>query len=205
MREKVLAVAKQIDRKKFIDDEIKEWAEIDAPLPIGKGQTISQPSLVMQMTILLKVEKHHKVLEIGTGSGYQTAFLSHLAKEVYSVELISKLSVKAKERLEAMGYDNINFFVGDGSIGLKEEAPFDRIIVTAGANEIPNELLEQLAPNGIMVIPVGPSHLQTLKVVTKDNEDKVIIEGVKYVKFVEFKGKYGWSYEKQVKGKRKRI
>lgn len=193
MKNEIVEFVQKIDRSKFLEGEIKEFAHQNTPLPIGKGQTISEPSLVLKMTLLLNLNKDCKVLEIGTGSGYQTAILAKFAKEVYTIELIKELSLKAQKRLKEMKYKNINYFISDGSFGLSEHSPFDRIIVTAGAKEIPKELLTQLSPNGIMVIPVGPADLQTLKVVKKDENGKIIIKSVELVRFVEFIGKYGWS------------
>ncbi|NLL44469.1 MAG: protein-L-isoaspartate(D-aspartate) O-methyltransferase [Mollicutes bacterium] len=183
----------KLDRSKFIDNEFKTYAYVDSPLPIGYGQTISQPSLVLKMTMLLNLNKNCKVLEIGTGSGYQTALLAKFSKHVYTIELIPELSNKAKERLEKMGFKNITYLIGDGSIGNIEYAPYDRIIVTAAAKEIPNELLEQLNNDGIMIIPIGNSELQTLKLVKKDKDGKINIEDIIDVRFVEFKGRYGWN------------
>ena len=147
------------------------------------------------MCLLLDLNKEHRVLEIGTGSGYQTAILSHFSKHVYTIELIPKLSQQAEKRLKKMNFTNINFFISDGSIGLKEQAPFDRIVVTAASQEIPQELIEQLNNNGIMIIPVGPPELQDLKLLKKDEQGNINIRSITLVRFVEFKGKYGWSKE----------
>lgn len=185
--------AKKLDRSKFLDDDSKPYAHIDSPLPIGYGQTISQPSLVLKMTMLLDLNKDCKVLEIGTGSGYQTALLAQFAKHVYTIELIPELSKKAEKRLKEMGYDNITFIIGNGSEGNEEYASYDRIMVTAASKEIPKELLEQLNNNGIMVIPVGSPVFQTLKLVKKDKDGKISIKPIISVRFVEFKGKYGWK------------
>ncbi|MDO8686339.1 MAG: protein-L-isoaspartate(D-aspartate) O-methyltransferase, partial [Clostridiales bacterium] len=136
-----------LDRSLFIDDEhSKPYAHYDSALPIEYGQTISQPSLVYSMTNYLDLKKTHHVLEIGTGSGYQTAFLSEFAAEVYTVERISKLAERAKERLQKLGYRNIHYKTGDGSEGWVGYSPYDRIIVTAAAGRIPLPLLKQLAP-----------------------------------------------------------
>lgn len=184
---------KSLDRSFFLEDDMKEYAHLDIPLPIGFGQTISQLSLVRQMTELLEPEKDSKVLEIGTGSGFQTAILAKMSAEVYTVERIAELMEKAKKRLEALGLTNIHFKVGDGSKGWEEYAPYDRIIVTAGARVVPEELLKQLACGGRMVIPVGPSHLQDLKLVMKTKDGEVKIKTVEKVRFVELKGEYGWN------------
>ncbi len=195
MENEIIENVKKMDRSKFLEGEMKNFAHHNTPLPIGRGQTISEPNLVLKMTLLLNLNKDCKVLEIGTGSGFQTAILAKFAKEVYTIEIIKELSLKAQKRLKELKCKNINYFISDGSFGLSEHSPFDRIIVTAGAKEIPKELLSQLANNGIMVIPVGPADLQTLKVVKKDNKGKITIKSVELVRFVEFVGKYGWSKE----------
>lgn len=179
----------KLDRSFFMDT-CKECAHIDTPFPIGYGQTISQPTLVRYMTELLELDKSCRVLEIGTGSGYQTAFLAEFGGEVYTVECIEPLLKRAKEKLDALGYRNIAFQVGDGSIGLAEHAPYDRIIVTAAACEIPKELLDQLNTQGILVIPVGNAWHQELLVVKKDKEQQLTIEDIEGVRFVPLVGKY---------------
>ena len=179
----------ELDRKHFMEFG-KELAAIDSALPIGCGQTISQPSLVLEMTRLLELEDHHKTLEIGTGSGYQTAFLSKFSGHVYTVERIEELYNKAVSRLTQMGYDNISFKLGDGSYGWEEHAPYDRIMVTASATKIPDELLAQLALDGKMVIPVGPPHLQVLYLVTKDSEGVCQFKQIEMVRFVRLIGDY---------------
>lgn len=196
MKKEFLDFIQTLDRSKFLDDEVKEFAKFDTPLPIGQGQTISQPSLVFQMSLLLELNKNCKVLEIGTGSGYQTAILAHFSKEVYTIELIPELSEKAQKTLTELNFNNVEYFIKDGSRGLSNQAPFDRIMVTAGAREVPKELLEQLGNNGIMVIPVGSSDLQTLKVIKKDEFGKITTESIRLVRFVEFKGEYGWDESK---------
>ncbi len=188
-KEKLIEFYNELDRSYFME-EYKEHADKDSPLPIGHGQTISQPSLVLKMTLLLEIHKNCKILEIGTGSGYQTALLAKFAKEVYTVERIETLHKKAKERLKNAGYDNIYYKLDDGSIGWEEHAPYHRIIVTAAAAEIPQELTEQLAPGGRMIIPVGPRYLQDLMLVRKDEEGKITKELIEKVKFVPLIGKY---------------
>ncbi len=183
----------QLDRSYFIDAALKPMADFNTPLPIGYDQTISQPSLVLEMTQILNPNSESKVLEIGTGSGYQTALLAEFSKEVYTIERIAKLSDQAKEKLDGLNYKNIFFTVADGSEGLEEYAPYDRIIVTAAAAKIPPELIRQLAPGGIMVIPVGEAGIQDLKKITKDDSGHIHEETISAVRFVEMKGKYGWS------------
>lgn len=181
-----------LDRAYFLDESQHKEAAFDNPLPIGFGQTISQPTLVLKMTQLLDLEKNHKVLEIGTGSGYQTAILAEFAKEVYTVERIEELSNKAKKRLDGLGFGNINYKVGDGTYGWKEEAPFDRIMVTAAAVRLPKALTSQLAPGGKMVIPVGEETLQRLFLVEKDKEGYLHVESVEWVRFVSLIGEDGF-------------
>lgn len=179
----------QLDRSYFMDIN-KEWAKIDSAFPIGYGQTISQPSLVLAMTIILDLLPSSKVLEIGTGSGYQTALLAAFSESVYTVERIEELHYRAIERLIELGYKNIHFRLGDGSIGWKEHQYYDRIMVTAASSIIPPELIEQLAPDGKMVIPVGPEGVQELTLVRKDKDGKVTTAIIEHVRFVRLKGKY---------------
>jgi protein-L-isoaspartate(D-aspartate) O-methyltransferase len=183
---------KKLDRALFVDDDQKYFANYDSPLPIGFEQTVSQPSLVCDMTCSLQLESNSKVLEIGTGSGYQTAFLSEFSFEVFTVERIEALALKAKKTLTSLGYHNIKFRIGDGSLGWKEYAPFDRIIVTAAASVIPDTLVEQLSPGGRMIVPVGPVMVQELLLIIKDKRNNISRESLGGVRFVELKGKYGW-------------
>lgn len=193
MEDKLYTFLQKLDRSFFIDHESKIYANYDSPLPIGLGQTISQPSLVHEMSALLELNKGLKVLEIGTGSGYQTAILAEFAGSVYTVERHEELSKKAQKKLEELGYNNISFKVGDGSYGWEEHSPYDRVIVTAAAGEIPNSLIEQLAPNGYMVIPVGEEGYQKLTLVTKDSQNRVSTEHLGHVTFVELVGEHGWN------------
>jgi protein-L-isoaspartate(D-aspartate) O-methyltransferase len=188
-KEKIIDYFNSLDRSLFMDIN-KDLALMDTALPIGYGQTISQPSLVLEMTVLLNPEEDSKILEIGTGSGYQTALLSTFSGTVFTVERIHELYDKTKVRLENMGFDNVYFKLDDGTMGWEQFAPFDRIIVTAAARFIPPSLLEQLAPRGIMVIPVGGSNYQELLVIKKDSEGKVSTECKGYVKFVPLIGRY---------------
>lgn len=182
-----------LDRSFFVEGPLKECADLDEPLPIGFGQTISQPSLVLEMTRILSPEKESKVLEIGTGSGFQTALLAKISAEVYTVEIIEQLMEKAKRRLEALNFTNVYYRVGDGSEGWKEHAPYDRIMVTAAALVLPDELISQLAAGGRMVIPIGPPSMQELKLITKTDEGDINIKALGKVRFVELKGQYGWT------------
>lgn len=190
--EKIIEYFNQLDRAFFIDNEYSKLAHYDRPLPIGYEQTISQPSLVLEMTLQLELNKKHKVLEIGTGSGYQTALLAQFSDEVFTIERIAELSQTAFHKLTTMGFRNIRFKIGDGSEGWKEFSPFDRIIITAAASRIPAELTNQLDLNGKMIVPVGEKDRQKLIVIQKDNNGRVKKESLGIVKFVEFKGKYGW-------------
>lgn len=182
----VEAYFKQLDRSKFIDDQ-KEHAALDRPLSIGHGQTISQPTLVLNMTQKLDLNKEDKVLEIGTGSGFQTALLSKFSSSVYTVERIRALYDSAKERLTDLGYSNVHFHYGDGHSGWEEHAPYNKIMVTAAAREIPETLIDQLAAGGKMVIPVGDFRMQELKLVEKDESGKISETVIEYVMFVEFR------------------
>jgi protein-L-isoaspartate(D-aspartate) O-methyltransferase len=182
-----------LDRSFFLDGQYRDMAGCDTPLPIGYEQTISQPTLVLQMTAYLNLAKDLKVLEIGTGSGYQTAFLAKFAAEVYTVERIAPLAEKAQERLAKLGYRNIHFKIDNGSIGWEEFAPYDRIIATAAAGQVPAPLLEQLKAGGMMLIPVGERGCQDLLLVEKDESGLVREESLGKVTFVELKGDYGWG------------
>jgi protein-L-isoaspartate(D-aspartate) O-methyltransferase len=167
---RVLAAMSNIPRHLFVPEEEAESAYEDRPIAIGLNQTISQPYIVGYMTELLEVEPFHRVLELGTGSGYQTAILASLAREVYTIDIHRELSDQARNRLDSLGFANVFFDVRDGHSGWPERAPFDRIIVTAGAASIPSPLVEQLAASGRMVIPVGPAFDdQVLELVVKES------------------------------------
>ncbi len=161
---RVLAALASVPRHRFVPPSLAHGAHDDAPLPIGCGQTISQPYMVALMTAALAPRRTHRVLEIGSGSGYQTAVLAHLVRRVYTVERLAELSAAAEERLMALGYRNVEYRVGDGTEGWPEAAPFDGIVVTAAAPEIPKPLLAQLAPGGRIVVPVGDRSLQILTI-----------------------------------------
>ena len=188
----VLEAMEKVPRHEFVEEGLKGVAYQDNPLPIGMDQTISQPYIVALMTDLLDISKGHKVLEIGSGSGYQAAVISHLAMSVITVERIPKLFKKAKETLRKLGYNNITVVMGDGSIGYKEYAPYDRIIVTAASPGIPDELTDQLADRGKMVIPVGGRITQQLVVLEKE-KGKIIKKDSIGVRFVPLKGRKGWQ------------
>ena len=190
--QRVLEAMRRVPRHLFVPPERRERAYDDSPLPLGDGQTISQPYMVAWMTELLRLEGHEKVLEVGTGSGYQAAILGLLARQVYSIERIERLAVEARTRLEKLGFKNIEVVVGDGSKGLKKQAPFDAIIVTAGSPGVPQALLEQLTDGGRLVIPVGPSSMQMLTVVTRKGDGFKTNEVGSCV-FVPLVGMYGWK------------
>ena len=184
--EATLNALRATPRHKFVPQELQSSAYEDNPLPIGHGQTISQPYIVAYMTEKIGLETHFRVLEIGCGSGYQAAILSHIVKEVFTVEVIPELAEEAEVRLQALGYKNIHVKCGDGFYGWLEEAPFDRVIVTAAVEEVPSPLVEQLKDEGRMIIPVGsPSQVQRLVLVTKKG-DTVQSEDKLAVRFVPF-------------------
>lgn len=192
--ERVLDAFRKVPRHSFVSDRNLFNAYGDFPLPVGEGQTISQPYIVALMTQILNLKVNSKVLEIGTGSGYQTSILAELAGGVYSVERIDVLAERARLRLEESGYKNVRVKVGDGTEGWDEFAPYDGIIVTAGAPAIPAPLVEQLAEGGRMVIPVGDTFSQMLKVV-KRSAGEVITEDISGCVFVPLIGRYGWRKE----------
>ncbi|MBI2016379.1 MAG: protein-L-isoaspartate(D-aspartate) O-methyltransferase, partial [Candidatus Rokubacteria bacterium] len=165
--ERVLAAMRKVPRHLFVEEALRDRAYGDHPLPIGEEQTISQPYIVALMTALLELAGTAKVLEIGTGSGYQTAVLAELARRVCSIERLPRLAERARALLEGLGYDNVWIRVGGGTLGWPDEAPFDRILVTAGGPAVPPPLFQQLAEGGRMVLPLGDEANQTLTVVDK--------------------------------------
>ena len=191
--QRVLEAMRGLPRHLFVPPDLVLEAYQDNPLPIGSGQTISQPYMVALMTELLELRGGEKVLEVGTGSGYQAAILGKLARRVFSMEKHESLALRARERLEALGIGNVEVRVGDGSAGLPAEAPFDAVIVTAGAPSIPQPLTEQLADGGRLVIPVGSSGMQTLILVTRDGDD-LRQEDRGGCVFVPLVGKHGWKW-----------
>jgi len=191
---RVIAAMKKVPRHLFVEEALQSQAYSDHPLPIGEKQTISQPYMVALMTEALQLKEKEKVLEIGAGSGYQTAVLAELAEKVFSIERIRSLAIKARQLLYELGYFNVEIKIFDGTHGWMEEAPFDAIIVTAGAPNIPQPLLDQLAIDGRLVIPVGDAYAQDLMRVTKTKEGikKEDLGGCRFVKLI---GRYGWENE----------
>jgi protein-L-isoaspartate(D-aspartate) O-methyltransferase len=189
---RVLRIMAAVPRHLFVDPAFANRAYSDHALPIGQEQTISQPFMVALMTQALGLEGDEKVLEIGTGSGYQTAILTELADRVFTMERIPEIGIPAQERLTAMGYTNVVFRIGDGSLGWREMAPFDRVIVTAGAPRVPSFLEEQLRIGGCCIVPVGDASNQSLVRVTRSEEglrEQVLCSCT----FVPLIGREGWS------------
>jgi protein-L-isoaspartate(D-aspartate) O-methyltransferase len=185
----ILAVMRQVPRHELVPADIRDQAYEDRPLPIGYGQTISQPYIVALMTHLARPAKHHVVLEVGTGSGYQAAVLSPLVERVFSIEIVEPLAVRAADRLRELGFHNVSVRQGDGYKGWPEHGPFDSIVVTAGASHIPQPLIDQLKPGGRMVIPVGgPSTTQSLTLVEKDERGNAQTRTLLPVRFVPLTG-----------------
>lgn len=188
---RVIAALRKIPRHLFVDPGIVNRAYSDSALPIGEKQTLSQPYMAAHMTAALRLTGREKALEIGTGSGYQTALLAELCFNVFSVEKLRSLSRKARKLLDHLGYQNIALHVGDGTIGWSEHAPYDAILIAAAAPAAPKPLLDQLASGGRLVIPVGDEQGQTLLRVTRD-DDNFNEEPLGECKFVKLLGKYGW-------------
>jgi len=188
----VLAVMGEIRREEFVPQAYQSQAYADGPLPIGDGQTISQPYIVALMTQELKVNRDCEVLEIGTGSGYQTAILSKLVKKVYTIERFAQLSESAQKVLGTTGIRNVEFYIGDGSCGWPEEREFDRIMITAAVPRIPEPLVKQLKEGGLIVVPVGPAGVQEL-VVCEKKEGGITERLICDVRFVQLIGKYGFG------------
>ena len=185
----VLAAMERVPRHRFIPEDERRNAYADRPLSIGHGQTISQPYIVALMTDLLRVGKGDKVLEVGTGSGYQTAILAELGVQVYSIEIVEPLSTHTAALLQELGYDRVQVGVGDGYHGWPEQAPFDAIVVTASASHIPEPLVEQLKPGGRMVIPVGEAFsTQELMLLEKDSNGRAMTRTILPVRFVPLTG-----------------
>jgi protein-L-isoaspartate(D-aspartate) O-methyltransferase len=189
---RVLAAMAHIDRHLFVEEALQERAYDDKPLPIGARQTISQPFMVGLMTQTLALQGSERVLEIGTGCGYQTAVLAELAANVFSIERISTLAVRARQLLDRLGYYNVATRVGDGTLGWGDEAPFDAIVVTAGTPQVPRPLIAQLADGGRLVFPIGEEELQTLVRIRKEGE-RLREEYFGDCRFVKLVGRYGWE------------
>jgi len=193
--ERVLRAMEKIPRHLFVEEGLRDQAYSDHPLPIGERQTISQPYIVALMTEALSLEGTEKILEVGTGSGYQAAVLAELADRVFSIERIAKMADRARRILGALRYSNVLIKVGDGTYGWKDEAPFDGIIVTAGAPKVPETLVAQLAVGGRLVIPVGDRFTQTLFRVVRRSEEPgdVVKEDLGGCRFVDLIGDHGWK------------
>jgi protein-L-isoaspartate(D-aspartate) O-methyltransferase len=185
--ERLLEAMRHVERHRFVPREYRAHAYYDGPLPIGKGQTISQPYIVGLMTDLLDLEGDEKVLEIGTGSGYQAAILAELAAEVFTIEIVEPLGKRAEALLDSLGYENVTVRIGDGYIGWEEEAPFEAVMLTAAPPDIPQPLLDQLAEGGRLVAPVGEDY-QVLKLVTK-TDGQLSYRDIIPVRFVPMTGK----------------
>jgi protein-L-isoaspartate(D-aspartate) O-methyltransferase len=190
--ERVLAAMRRVPRHLFVEEALRDRAYGDHALPIGEEQTISQPYIVALMTSLLQLTGQEKVLEIGTGSGYQTAVLAELARRVCSIERLPRLAQRARALLDGLGYSNVWVRVGSGTLGWPDEAPFDRIVVTAGGPSVPPPLFEQLAVNGRMILPLGDMEAQTLTVVENANGTMRLTPHGD-CKFVRLVGKYAWE------------
>jgi protein-L-isoaspartate(D-aspartate) O-methyltransferase len=187
--QRVMEIMATVPRHEFVPDEILSHAYVNSALPITHGQTISQPYIVALMTDLAAVNKDSLVLEVGTGSGYQAAVLAELVKHVYTIEIIEPLGLQAKDKLQQLGYDNITVKIGDGYRGWPEHAPFDAILVTASAEQVPLPLIEQLKPGGKLVIPIGRQHAtQTLTVIEKNTDGEIQRHDILPVGFVPLTG-----------------
>jgi protein-L-isoaspartate(D-aspartate) O-methyltransferase len=191
--QKVLTAMRTVERHRFVNEENELYAYEDRPIPIGLGQTISQPFMVALMTQTLGLTGDERVLEIGTGSGYQTAILAELAQSVFTIERLEPLQKHARRVLDALGYTNIHYKVGDGTLGWRENEPYDRILVSAGAPRVPEKLFEQMAVGGKMVAPIGGRFTQELNLVVKKagGTMKIIPKGG--CVFVPLIGKNGWT------------
>ncbi len=189
---KVLEAMRKVPRHLFVSEALMDQAYGDFPLPIGEQQTISQPYIVAEMTQALQLKKEDRVLEIGTGSGYQAAVLAHIVSRVYTIERIHSLFIRARQLFDRLRYFNIVTRYSDGTTGWKEEAPFDAIIVTAGAREVPPVLMNQLAAGGRLVMPVGGQYVQDLVRLCKDEAGTIHKASLGGCRFVKLVGEYGW-------------
>jgi protein-L-isoaspartate(D-aspartate) O-methyltransferase len=191
---RALEAMRKVPRHLFVGEALQDQAYGDFPLPIGEGQTISQPYIVAEMTQALELTKDDRVLEIGTGSGYQTAILAEMAFRVYTIERVRELFIRARKLLDQLGYHNVIAKCSDGTLGWPDESPFDAIIVTAGAPEVPEKLIQQLTISGRMVIPVGDRFSQTLLRIRRD-EDGIHDTSLGGCRFVKLIGEHGWKEE----------
>lgn len=182
----------EVPRHLFVEEAMRSRAYGDYPLPIAAGQTISQPYIVAKMTQLLRLTGKERVLEVGTGSGYQAAILSRMCERVFTIERINRLLADARKVFDQLRYYNIVAKLDDGTMGWSENAPYDAIITTAGGPEVPPPLIDQLAEGGRMIIPVGDQNVQELQLVTK-TDGEVAVQHLERVRFVDLIGKYGWS------------
>ena len=189
---RVLAAMARVERHRFVDEALRERAYDDKPLPIGARQTISQPFMVGLMTQTLELRGGERVLEVGTGCGYQAAVLAEVAANVFSIERMSTLATAARQRLDALGYYTVAIRVGDGTLGWSEEAPFDAIVVSAGTPRVPRPLIGQLRDGGRLVFPIGEEELQTLVRIRKDGT-RLHEEYFGDCRFVKLVGRYGWD------------
>ena len=183
LAEAVMSALGRVPRHEFVPVEMRLYAYLDSPLPIGHGKTISQPFIVGLMTDLLELSDGHKVLEVGTGLGYQTAVLAELSRKIYTVEIVEELAAESQRRLAASGYSNIQFRVGDGNHGWPEHAPFDRIIATAAPELMPPALLQQIRPGGRMIMPAGLEDDQQLLLIEKDESGQIETRDILPVRF----------------------
>lgn len=190
--QRVVDAMLKVPRHLFVDDALRGHAYADGSLPIGEKQTISQPYMVAAMTAALELKGDERILEVGAGSGYQTAVLAQLVRRVYSIERIALLANRARKALDQFGVTNVNLRVGDGTIGWKEQGPFDGILVAAGAPVVPEDYLEQLEPGGRLVMPVGDLETQTLLRVTKRTDGTFEEEQMMGCRFVPLIGEQGW-------------
>jgi protein-L-isoaspartate(D-aspartate) O-methyltransferase len=189
---RVLEAMRNVPRHLFVPDDVKPNAYEDRPLPIGKDQTISQPYMVALMVQALELTGSEKVLEVGTGSGYETAILAEVSAEVFSIERFADLAVGAQALLTALGYRNVCIKVGDGTLGWPEHAPYEAIVISASSPQIPRPLLEQLRPGGSLVLPIGEEQLQSL-VRLRKTTDGIKEEYLGECRFVKLRGAYGWE------------
>ena len=190
---RVLAAIAKVPRHVFVDEALRDRSYQDKALPIGDRQTISQPFMVALMSEALELDGHERVLEIGTGSGYQTAVLAELCETVFSIERIPALARQARQRLESLGYYNVLIQTGDGTIGWNEHAPFDAVLVTAASPQIPRPFVEQLGRGGRLVMPLGEEHEQALIRIRRDEDGRLVEEMLGECRFVKLIGRHGWE------------